>query len=386
MKEIHVYNLLLITLGAFLVPIVASKIKIPTAVGEILYGIIMGKSIFHIIKLEPKTVWISFLADFGFMILMFLAGLEINFSDLKRGGIKSLVLPIVTFFITFFASIGFVLYFDLSSYMIFILTATGVGLLIPVLKELKIDKDLIGKELFIFALIAELLTLVFFTFFEVFELHGFSIYLLQIPIMVFIATIFLKLMYLLSWWFPDKVVHWIHSEDSKESGIRMSFALMFVLVFFALLFHVELIIGAFIAGMVIAFTFKEREQLEKKISAMGYGFFIPIFFMNVGLNFNINSILEKHTIILFFKLLILGVIVKLISSILLIFRGISLRNSIASGFMFSAPLTLLVAFGMIGVRLKLITIEENNAIILLSMVGGIIYPILFKIIYKKELD
>ncbi|MBN2693475.1 cation:proton antiporter [bacterium] len=383
MKEIHVYNLLIITMGAFLVPIIASKIKIPTAVAEILYGILMGKSVFHLVKLDSKTVWISFLADFGFMILMFLAGLEINFSDLKKSGIKSLFLPIATFFITFFISIGFVLYFDLSSYMIFILTATGVGLLIPVLKELKIDKESIGKELFIFALIAELLTLIVFTFFEMFQLHGFSINLLQIPIMIFVAILFLKLMYLLSWWFPDKVAHWIHSEDSKESGLRMSFALMFVLVFFALLFHVELIIGAFIAGMVIAFTFKEREQLEKKISAMGYGFFIPIFFMNVGFNFHINSIMEKRTILLFFELLLLALIVKLLSSVVLVLRGISFRNSIASGFMFAAPLTLLVAFGMIGVRLKLITVEENNAIILLSMVGGIIYPILFKLIYKK---
>jgi len=315
---------------------------------------------------------------------MFLAGLEINFGDLRKKGIKNLIFPIFSFLLSAMLSLIIILSFNLNKGLVFIVMATGIGLLIPVLKDSNLEKKEFGSMLFIFGLVAELLTLLFFTFFEVYHLHGFSLRILQMPAMILISIIFLKTLYLISWWFPEKVIHLIHPQDSKEIGIRMSFILMFTLITIALLFHIEFIIGALIAGMVISATFKEKGALEEKMNAIGYGFFIPIFFINIGLNFDLKSILEKETIRIFLQLLLIALTVKFLSVLPLIFKGIKLRNIIATSFMMATPLTLLVAIGMIELKLGLINLKINNAIIFLAIITGVTYPILFKLFYKEQ--
>jgi CPA2 family monovalent cation:H+ antiporter-2 len=77
-------------------------------------------------------------------------------------------------------------------------------------------------------------------------------------------------------------------------------------------------------------------------------------------------------------------IIKLVSSLPLLFQGFKFRNVIATSFMLSAPLTLLVAIGMIELKLGLITAKTNNAIIFLAIVTGVLYPIFFKVFYKEQ--
>ena len=384
MQEHHIYTLLIITFGAFIVPILAPYFKLPGAVAEMLYGMIVGKSLLNIVNIKNNASWLNFMADLGFIILMFLAGLEINFGDLRKKGIKNLIFPIFSFLLSAMLSLIIILSFNLNKGLVFIVMATGIGLLIPVLKDSNLEKKEFGSMLFIFGLVAELLTLLFFTFFEVYHLHGFSLRILQMPAMILISIIFLKTLYLISWWFPEKVIHFIHPQDSKEIGIRMSFILMFTLITIALLFHIEFIIGALIAGMVISATFKEKGALEEKMNAIGYGFFIPIFFINIGLNFDLKSILEKETIRIFLQLLLIALTVKFLSVLPLIFKGIKLRNIIATSFMMATPLTLLVAIGMIELKLGLINLKINNAIIFLAIITGVTYPILFKLFYKEQ--
>ncbi len=384
MQDYHIYTLLLITFGAFIVPIFAPFFRMPGAVAEMLYGMIIGKSLLNIIDLSLNAGWLSFMADLGFIILMFLAGLEINFGDLKKKGIKNLGLPVFSFLISIILSVVIINSLNMGVGLIFIVMATGIGLLIPVLKDLNLEKKEFGEMLFILGLVAELLTLLLFTFFEVYKLHGISLRILQMPVMILISIIFLKLLYLISWWFPDKVINFIHPKDSKEIGIRMSFILMFSLITIALIFHIEFIIGALIAGIVISATFKDKGALEEKMNGIGYGFFIPIFFINIGINFDLSSVLEKETLFIFFKLMIIAFIIKFISSLPLLFKGIRFRNIVATAFMMAAPLTLLVAIGMIELKLGLIDTKTNNAIIFLAIVTGVVYPIFFKILYREQ--
>lgn len=384
MQSSHIFIFFIISMGIFLMPLIASKLKIPGAVSEMLYGVVIGQSILNLVPITPENRWIDIMADFGFIILMFLAGLEINFNVLKKRGIKSLRLPILSFMVSFTLAIMVVILFDLNSSFIFILSATGIGLIIPVMKELNIENTNPGQELFIFALIAELLTLITFTLFEFYTQSGLSLKLLYLPMMVLVSYLILKSFYVISWWFPEKVSNWIHPRDSRESGLRMAFTMMFMLVLFAVLFHIEHIIGAFIAGMIIAFTFRNKGTLEEKLNGFGYGFFIPIFFISVGLHFDLQSVLTLPSLKIFIYLLILGITIKLISSLLLIPQGISIRNALASGLMLAAPLTLLVALGMILLDLNMITTVAHNAIIFLAMVTGVMNPVLFKILRREE--
>ena len=74
--------------------------------------------------------------------------------------------------------------------------------------------------------------------------------------------------------------------DPEEMGIRSSIALMLTLVGVAVLFDIEYILGAFLAGTLFAFTFPNRGSLENSLKGFSYGFLIPIFFINIGLNYD----------------------------------------------------------------------------------------------------
>ena len=76
--------------------------------------------------------------------------------------------------------------------------------------------------------------------------------------------------------------------DPDELGIRSSLALMLTLVGVSVIFDIEPILGAFLAGTIFAFIFSNRGTLESSLKGFSYGFLIPIFFINIGLNYDIS--------------------------------------------------------------------------------------------------
>lgn len=106
----------------------------------------------------------------------------------------------------------------------------------------------------------------------------------------------------------------------------------------------EAILGAFLAGLLFAYVFRETGVLETKLVALGQGFFVPIFFINVGVTFEWSELGDVAT--LGRALVVLGVaslVAKLVPSALLLLLGLRFRTVVGGAFLLATPLTLLVA-------------------------------------------
>jgi len=171
--------------------------------------------------------------------------------------------------------------------------------------------------------------------------------------------------------------------DPDELGIRSSIALMLVLVGVSVFFDIEPILGAFLAGTIFAFTFSNRGTLESSLKGFSYGFLIPIFFINIGLNYDISVFAETQFFVDVGYLFLIAVGVKFIPSLMLVFSKIKFRDMLAGGFLLSARFSLIIAMAEIGVHLDLISKELEQQIILLAVITATFSPILFRLVRTK---
>ena len=181
------------------------------------------------------------------------------------------------------------------------------------------------------------------------------------------------------WWTPKKMALFIEGKDPVELGVRLAFALLFIFLASSVALGMEPILGAFIAGALFGFIFQERDVVAEKISAMGHGFFVPIFFIVVGSHFNPFMELEHFSFSLFFKLISLALIVKFIPSLVLSRINLNLREIFAGSLLLSAPLTLTIAVAELGHELGAIPPNLHGILLLIAILMSLLCPLLARI-------
>lgn len=384
MSNIEAILLMIVSIGAFLMPFFSRKLNLPSPVAEILFGLSIG--IFFKDKIKETEV-LNFLGELGFIILMYLAGLEINFESIKKTPLRKKFIYLFVVILIFIFSVLAIIYLKLNNAFIFVILATAIGLLYPVLKDSKLISKPFGQSLLIIGSIGEVISLLSITVFFVIYKDGISLKALEhlLAVFLFFATIYLalSLFRLYIWWNPEKVNTFLKTNDITETSVRANFMNMFVFVAIANLLGLENIIGAFFGGMIFAMVFKERHEITEKLASLGYGFLIPIFFISVGLKFDITKFLNIEVLILALKLSILILIVRFFASFILIFAKFSIEEILATSFALSVPLTLLVAIATLGLDTKAFTEEVASSIIFTAIITGLFYPWIFKNIVKK---
>ena len=125
-------SIILIAIAAFMLPLIAARLHISAVTLEIIFGILVGPSV---LKLVQQPDLIAFLAEFGFYLLMFLSGFEIDFANLEKQGPKQLVSGAVTFAITLGLSYWMAHAMGYGPFVTFLLATTSVGLVVPTLRN-----------------------------------------------------------------------------------------------------------------------------------------------------------------------------------------------------------------------------------------------------------
>ncbi len=394
-------SLLIITGLAALVPILARqfhRIQLPIVVGEILAGIIVGRSGLNLI--EPSET-LTFLAEFGFVYLLFLSGLEVDFDALFHTGSGSdegplwkspLFMAVVVFLLT--VLFGFLSALGLSQLGLvetplligLLLSTTSLGIVVPVLKERNLLGRAYGQALLLAALVADFATLLLLTVVIAVMSQGLTPDLLLIFVLLVLFALFARLgqqvMQIKAW---NRMVEEL-SAATAQIRVRGAFALMVAWVVVAQALGVEVILGAFLAGVIVSLLAGREEEstLREKLDAIGYGFFIPIFFISVGVGFNLPALLSSpQTILLVILLVVVAYIVKLVPA--LVFRlRFSWREAIAGGFLLSSHLSLTIAAAAIALDIGAIDEVVNSAIILVAIVTCTLSPFLFTRLYPAE--
>ncbi len=387
------YSLLLITALALVVPYLASKLRrvqVPIVVGEILAGIIVGKSGLDLI--EPSET-LLFLAEFGFAFLMFLSGLEIDFplllsplgEDRERGFFaRPVPLAALLFTLTLGLSLGAAFIFAAQGWvsnpylMALILSTTSLGVVVPVLKEKGHLGSSYGQMLLIVASISDLAGLILLSIAIALMRKGLTVDLLLLPAMLTLFVLFARLGHRFAAIKRFQEVLDDLSHATSQFRVRGALALMVAWVVLALAFGVELILGAFLAGAIASLItrnddFSSRERLD----ALGYGFFIPIFFILVGAELDLAALAASpQALVLVPVLLVVAYVVKLVPSLLLRIR-FTWREAIGGGLLISSRLSLIIAAAAIALSLGAISQATNSAAVLLAVVSCTLSPLLF---------
>lgn len=374
-------TVVIITLSilVLLSPFVSKVTRLPIVVVEILMGCIAGY-----FGLLVENELFRIIAKVGFLYLMFLAGMEV---DLKAFGFekKSLLRRTVVYFFLLYA-IAFLLYhyLNLSPVYLVALPIFSLGMLMALVKEYGRHQPWLSLALNI-GIVGELVSILAITVLSGGLEYGYNreflFTLLGLFGFLICFVLFFKGVRILFWWYP-KLKTWIMPhEDSRDQDIRFSMALMFIMVGMMLYLKIEVVLGAFLAGMFITTYFKHKIELHEKLSSFGFGFLVPIFFIHVGSTLAFDAftdilVLERA---LFIGLGIVGI--RLVASMIAYSGYLGFKNTVLFALSDSMPLTFMVAIATLGYNARAISHEEYYAFIVASMASGVVLMILIKIFF-----
>lgn len=389
--------LFIIIIVAWLVPMTLSWLeisKLPTVIVEIVMGVIIGPFVFELVTGEEVSL--NFLSDIGFLLLIFLSGLALDIqkiiSSFPRGRLKAIDIVSNTFLVAFLIYFGSLILSILVVYglpifdgidkmfLVILLPSVALSIIVPIIKsDGEIDRKY-GQIMLLEGAIATIMTIVMIAIYSgYYRNNGFKFELLLfliIFILFFIAykvgtvlvrvRLFQKLLY--------KLEH-----AAYQIRIRGAMAVLLLFVVVASSINSEPALGAFFAGTLLSIFFiKDRSALLFKLDGMSYGFFIPIFFIMVGVKLDMNSLRDFGSSSGFiFTLLLALYFIQLVPSVFMV-KLFGWRRSISSGILLSSRMGLAIATAQIGLGLGLISPAVNAGIVVVAIISSIISPLLYK--------
>ena len=362
-------------------PIVSKMIKAPVVVVEIVLGLIAGY-----LGLIYADETLKLIAKFGFVYLMFLAGLEINFKLVKVIR-ATLAWNVIFYFIFLYSIAGFVCWlFDLGLTYFVALPIFSLGMIMMLIKEYGKEQQWLNLALSI-GVVGEIISILALTLFSGWTEHGLSasffISILTIVSVVAITVLGLRVFYIAFWWFPELKKFLIpdSKNDRYDQDIRFSLSSLLILVSIMLILKIDVVLGAFTAGLFFKMFFSQKHELQEKIESFGFGFFAPIFFIYTGSTVKLDIIdleILKHAAFIMCAI----ISIRLISSYLVFFKYLKFRQTLLFALSDSMPLTFTVAIAMLSYNYGLISQSEYFSFIIASMVDGLFLMILIRKLYK----
>ncbi len=381
------FSLVIVLVVAFLTPFILHRFRmnvIPVVVAEIIMGLIIGKSGFNIVQ---EDIWLETLSSLGFIFLMFLSGLEIDFSAFKgKNKPKSrakkepnhFVVATVVFCGIFAVSFGLSYLFVAAGFienvflMTLIISTVSLGVVVPTLKETNLMKTKIGQIILLVAVIADLATMILLAVFaSLYDSGEGSTWLLLVLFAAGVVFYFLAKLYR-----NHKVVETM-SSGTVQIGTRAVFTLIIVLVALSETVGAENILGAFLAGVLVSLLAPDQELIHK-LDSFGYGFLIPIFFVKVGVELDIWALLSDKKMLLLIPLLLGALLISKVVPALILRIWFDRRTAVASGVLLTSTLSLVIAATAIGEKMGLLTPEMSGTLILVAILTCLITPVVFK--------
>lgn len=381
MSDLHFGGLLLVVAVAFIAPFVLGLLpglRLPSVVLEIVAGIVIGPSVLGWVEIDEP---IEVLSLVGLAFLLFLAGLEIEFEHL-RGRILKLAFGgwIVSFGIALVA--GFALkaggLVDTPVLIAIILAATSLGIIIPVLKDAGQISSPFGQLVVAAGTIADFGGIILLSLFFSGEGGvGSTVVLLAGLFGIGAAVLFAVRGVERSAAVMRDLVRL--QDTTAQIRVRGAVVLMIGFVALAEAFGLEVILGAFAAGAILTLVdrdeFATHPLFRRKLEAIGFGVFIPVFFVASGVRFDLDALLDDPSNLVMVPIF-LAVLFLVRGLPALLYRGfVDNRRVAVAALLQSTSLPFIVAATAIGVELGLLDGAQAAALIAAGLLSVLIFPI-----------
>lgn len=381
MPDVEFTNLLAVTVIALLAPLLlglAPAMRFPAVVLEIIAGVVVGPEALGWVEVDLP---VSIVALLGLAFLLFLAGLEIDLHQL-RGQVLRLALLgyVATVLLGLAVGVGLraVGWVDSPGLIAITLSATSLGLVVPVLKDAGQLDTRLGQTTVAAASVADFAAIVLLSLlFSGSDASTGSRLVLLMSFAVLVATTAVLVSYVARSRRLDMTL--IRLQDTTAQ-IRVRAAVVLLVAFVALAerFGLESILGAFMAGAVVGLLDKDSQShpnFRVKLEAIGYGFLVPVFFVTSGLRLDLGGLVENPAALTRVPVFALALLVVRGLPALLFGRIFGRRAVLAAGLLQATSLPFIVTATQIGVLTGLMSGVTAAAMICAGLLSVVLFPV-----------
>ncbi len=378
MLESAIPTLVLIGLAAVLAPIIAEGsrrfVAVPEVVILIVLGIILGPSVLGLA--HPNNI-VTALSDFGLTYLMFLAGTELDLSTMRQGHLGraagswgvSLVLALGVG--AFLHGTGLVL--D-SVVVALCLTTTALGTLLPILRDAGVLRTALGPSVLSVGAIGEFGPIVAVALLLTNRDARLTFLLLGLFVGVAVVAALLATQV-----HPPRLIALMrrHLHSTAQLPVRISVLLVILLVYLAEKLSLDVLLGAFAAGVVVRLFIKgeDSEPITSKLEAIGFGFLIPIFFIESGINFDLHALIHTPKVLLLVPLFtVIFLFTRALPTWVFFRDAVTTVEARALAVLAATGLPLIVVITTLGVSEHRMKPQNAAALVAAGMLSVLVYP------------
>ena len=383
-------GLLIVALIAVAAPLLVGlvpAVRVPAVVLEIVAGIVVGPSGFGWVELDLP---IEILSVIGLSFLLFLAGLEIDVAHLRGRVLRlaglgfGLTLALGVVVGLAFAAVG-----DVRSPLLIAvaLSATSLGLVVPVLKDAGQVEQPVGQLTVAASSVADFgaIVLLSLLFSGLSASVGSTLLLLGLFAVLAVVTVLALSRLGRSMRLNTALVRL----QDTTAEIRVRIAVVLLIAFVAVAEHLglETILGAFLAGAILNLVDRDTSthpHFRLKLEAIGYGFVVPVFFVASGIRFDLDALLESPSAFLRVPLFLLALLVVRGAPAALYAPTVGRRPAVAAGLLQATSLPFLVTATQIGAELGEISPETSAALVSAGLLSVVVFPLAALTVLGRE--
>jgi Kef-type K+ transport system membrane component KefB len=373
-------GLLIVTVVAFGAPFLlglSPRVRLPSVVLEIAAGIVVGPSVLGWVEVDQTIAVISTL---GLAFLLFLAGLEIDFSRLRGRVLKlTAVSYAVSFGIALAVAGGLNLagLVDAPLLVAITLAATSLGVLIPVLKDAGESGSTLGQLVIAAGSIADFGAIILLSIFFTGQ-GGSGSTLLLIGSLIALAAVVLVAVRGAERSMRIRADLLRLQDTTAQIRVRGAMVLLVAFAAIARSLGLEAILGTFMAGAILTLLDGDQvmthPQFRRKLEAIGFGFFIPAFFVTTGVRYDLDALLASASTVLMVPVFLAALLVVRGLPAVLYRRLLGPRKAAIAGLLQATSLPFIVAATAIGLDLGVIDAATSAALIAAGLLSVVIFP------------
>jgi Kef-type K+ transport system membrane component KefB len=358
--------------AAITVAVIPGRFAPPVVVVELFIGILVGPEVLDLAKTDD---FIDFFSNLGLGMLFFFAGYEIDFERIKgrplRLGAWGWMLSVALAYGLggILAAAGVIVSFLYTGSA---MATTAIGTLIPILRDNGELKTKFGTYLLAAGGVGEFGPILLVTLFLSTDhpLHEAAILVAFIVLAIAVALVSVRLAWR-GWPALERTF-----ESSSQLAVRITVVLVFGLVLLAGTLGLDVLIGGFVAGMIVRLALKghELQVFESKLTAVGFGFFVPFFFVTSGIEFDLAALGSAEAIAKLAMFFCLFLIVRGTPAMLLYRGALNARDRAALAFYSATELPLVVAITTIATETGHMRTSTAAGLVGAAMLSTLIFP------------
>jgi Kef-type K+ transport system membrane component KefB len=389
--EIDFSGLVVVAAVAFSAPLLlglAPALRLPAVVLELVAGIAIGPSGLGWVELDQP---IEVLSLVGLAFLLFLSGLEIDFARLRGRKVAVTGLGFVVSFGIAVAA-AFALagagQVDTPLLVAIILVATSLGVVVPVLKDADKASSDLGQLVIAAASIADFGAVILLSLFFSREAASTTAKLVLLGGFFLVVGAFALALVGAERSRRLSGVLLRLQDTTAQIRVRGAFLLLIVFVALAERLGLEVILGAFLAGAVLSLVDRDRMMthpaFRQKLEAIGFGVFIPVFFVASGIQFDLGALFGSASTVARVPLFLLALVLVRGLPALLYRRTLGTRQTAVAGLLQATSLPFIVAATMIGIELGLLDDATGAALIAAGLLSVLVFPLVALTLLRME--